>query len=76
MYSKSVIWSDFISNSHHISRIGFDLRSKILYIKFHNNTTYAYYSVPTDLVMGIIQADSHGKYFWRYIRNNYHGEIV
>jgi KTSC domain len=42
-----------------------------LVIVFHSGGVYAYYGVPYSEYVGLMQADSHGKYFHRNIKDDY-----
>lgn len=53
----------------------YDKDNKILYIGFlpkgnNSGTVYAYDDVPEDIFDGLVNAGSHGRYFWVKIRNN------
>lgn len=65
-----IMWVD-IFNSSHISRIGWNSRDKMLHIIFVSGLRYRYYSIPEDIVIGLLNADSHGTYFWQNIRDIY-----
>jgi hypothetical protein len=42
-----------------------------LTIAFHSGGVYEYYGVSYSEYVGLMQADSHGKYFHRHIKNQY-----
>ncbi len=42
-----------------------------LVIAFHSGGVYEYYAVPAWEYIGLMQADSHGKYFHRNIKGRY-----
>jgi KTSC domain len=50
-------------SSTSLSSVGYDVRSKILEIKFNNGSTYKYFNVPEMIYEALMKADSHGKYF-------------
>ena len=74
--NKNIIWSDIITSSKHIKQRGYNIKNKILYVKFHNNDTYEYTGVPMEIVVAFLQASSHGKFFWQNIRDYYHSRLV
>lgn len=54
--------------SSNIYAIGYNGESSILYVEFKSGSTYAYFDVPKNLYISFMQASSHGKFFWQYIR--------
>lgn len=40
-------------------------------ITFHNDQVYEYDNVPSDVVQGLIKAESVGKYFNKHIKGKY-----
>lgn len=55
-------------DSSHLSTIEYTDR---LYVTFTNGAIYEYLGVPEDLAFKMTQAPSKGKFFWRFIRNQY-----
>lgn len=49
--------------STNIASIGYDSLSMILEIEFLNGSIYQYYDVPQYLYEGLMNANSHGKFF-------------
>ena len=49
----------------------YDFETKTLDICFNNNVSYAYYDFPITEYNAMIEADSIGKFFNEYIKNNY-----
>lgn len=54
--------------SSNIASIGYDADQMILEVEFVNGTIYQYFDVPESLYVGIMSADSHGKYLNEYIK--------
>jgi len=55
--------------SSNISSIGYDEENEILEIEFHSGSVYQYYDVPFEVYDELMNADSHGSYFYHNIRN-------
>lgn len=60
---------DVISSS--ISSIGYDISERVLEVEFTRGAIYQYKAVPAEEVLGLIFADSVGKFFARCIQKNY-----
>jgi hypothetical protein len=60
----------FLKSSHIIS-VGYNEKSKRLYIKFSGNIVYCYFDVPVFIYNSLLAADSHGKYCHSYIYKKY-----
>ncbi len=58
-------------NSSNIESTSFDDRAKTLTIVFRAGGKYEYYNVPDMVSYELKQAASAGKYFHKFIRNNY-----
>lgn len=56
-------------DSSHLKTI--EHNGKDLYITFLNGSTYEYDNVPEGLAKGMIDADSSGKYLWKYVRDKF-----
>jgi hypothetical protein len=57
-------------NSSSISEVGYD--GFYLFVRFHtSDTIYAHPGVPYSVYLGLMQADSMGAYYNRYIRGRY-----
>ena len=54
--------------SSNIASIGYDADQMILEVEFVNGTIYQYFDVPESLYVGIMSADSHGKYLNEHIK--------
>jgi len=57
--------------SSNLKSVGYDTDSQMLEVEFHSGAVYQYYGVPQSLYEGLLNAPSHGKYFHRYIRNQF-----
>ena len=64
MYRQPVV-------SSNIGSVGYDDTIQVLELEFHNGSAYCYPSVPTQVHLGLLQAESKGSYSNRHIRNNY-----
>ena len=57
--------------SSNIAAVGYDQDAEVLYIEFNNGTTYSYDMVPFYVYEELMDADSKGQYFHKYIRTVY-----
>ncbi len=57
--------------SSNILAVGYDKETTTLYITFKSNKTYLYDRVPASVYEELMAADSVGKYFNQFIKNNY-----
>lgn len=61
--------------SSNLDWVAYDESNEILYIAFlpkgedSHGSIYAYENVPKDIFEGLLNAGSHGRYFWVKIRN-------
>ena len=55
--------------STNLQSVGYDEDSRTLTIEFRNGSIYEYENVPPEVHAELMNADSHGKYFHRHIRN-------
>ena len=58
-------------NSTNINAIVYNSKTRILTIEFNNGGLYNYYDVPQYIYYEIMSAPSKGKYFHRFIKNEY-----
>lgn len=63
-------------DSSNIKSIWFELSGKvpgqgILFIEFLSDAVYEYHRVPEWVAEFLLQANSHGRFFWRNIRGKY-----
>lgn len=58
-------------SSSDLASVGYDENSHILEIEFLRGGIYQYSGVPKNIYEGLMSASSKGKYFHRYIRDNY-----
>jgi hypothetical protein len=54
--------------SSNISSVGYDPSTTTLEIEFHSGGIYQYYSVPRQVYVGLMKAESKGSYFHHYIK--------
>lgn len=55
--------------SSNLSAVGYDAANQILYISFHSGSLYAYYNVPQNIYVGLMDAPSKGKFHNACIKN-------
>lgn len=49
--------------SSNLKSIGYDDESEVLEIEFNSGGVYQYFAVPNTIYHGLMNAESHGKYF-------------
>ncbi|CAM3962872.1 KTSC domain-containing protein [Flavobacterium cucumis] len=57
--------------SSNISSIGYDEKNEILEIEFLSGGIYQYLDVPNYVFEELMDAESQGKYFNAYVKDNY-----
>jgi len=57
--------------SSNIKSIGYEPETETLEVEFLNGGIYQYDNVPLTIYEGLMNASSHGKYFWQHIRDRY-----
>jgi hypothetical protein len=57
--------------SSNLEAVEYDSDNAMLYIQFHSGSEYVFLDVPQDVYEELMEADSHGKYFWKHIRDRY-----
>lgn len=57
--------------SSRILKMSYIKSKRLLTITFNSGATYEYYDVPTEVIDGITQVDSLGKYFDKNIKGIY-----
>lgn len=65
------IETSLIKDSSFINKISWFEDGNILMLTFATGSIWAYFEVPLDIYYGLINAESHGNYFNRMIRNKY-----
>ena len=65
-----------VNDSSQIKLLSYDPSSKTMQIRFTNDTTYIYMSVPPKVFGELISAESVGSYFAKNIRDTYPGTKV
>ena len=66
--ARKVIQRAPVSSSA-LRSVGYDTDLAILEIEFENGAVYQYFDVPAQVHRGLMNADSHGRYFHSKIRN-------
>lgn len=59
-------------DSSNIGGADFDDWSNTLTIEFNSGGVYEFYNVPRSEYFGLLQADSHGRYFLAHIKDRYY----
>lgn len=59
-----------VSSSNLLS-VGYDASNRVLYVRFKQSGTYAYYDVPQSTYIGLMSAPSHGTYHADYIKYSF-----
>ena len=52
-----------------LAALAYDPNQAVLQVEFHDGTVYQYFHVPRQTYQDLLQADSKGIYFNRYIRS-------
>lgn len=61
--------------SSNISSVGYDILSRTLEIEFKNGKIFIYYIVDEDTYIKLMEANSKGKYYNRYIKGSFPSEM-
>ncbi|HZH43736.1 MAG TPA: KTSC domain-containing protein [Lysobacter sp.] len=56
-------------DSEVLRSVGYDPAQQVLEIEFESGAVYWYFDVPEGLHRRLLQADSHGEFFSRHVRN-------
>jgi hypothetical protein len=56
-------------SSSNLASVGYDPATLILEIEFLSGRIYHYYGVPETVYQGLMEAESHGKYFNQFVKN-------
>jgi len=57
--------------SSNLAAVGYNPFAAVLTIAFHGDRVYQYFGVPPSVYWGLLEAESHGKFFHAFIRNQY-----
>ena len=57
--------------SSSLAQVAYDCHQSLLRVQFRDGTAYEYEGVPLQTYLDLLQADSKGGYFNRYIRSLY-----
>lgn len=60
--------------SSNITSIGYSSTIKTLELEFTSGTVYQYFDVPRSVYLDLMKADSHGRFFSQYVRNEFEYE--
>lgn len=55
--------------SSNLDWVAYDEEEETLYVQFLNGSLYNYEKVPKDVFEGLLNAGSHGRYFYAKVRN-------
>jgi hypothetical protein len=55
--------------SEALRSVGYEPRRRMLEIEFHSGEIYRYFDVPPDVHVGLMRAESIGRYFSEHIRD-------
>jgi KTSC domain len=58
-------------SSSSLASVGYDVERTILQIEFRDGSVYQYVDVPAKVHQDLLQADSKGAYFNRYVRKRF-----
>ena len=58
-------------DSSSLASVAYDVERTILQIEFRNHAVYQYIEVPENIHQDLLQADSKGAYFNKYVRNRF-----
>ena len=62
--------------SSNLKSVGYDDTENILEIEFKSGSIYQYFDVPREIYDELMRAQSKGKYFWRWIRDEFEYEKI
>jgi hypothetical protein len=58
-------------SSSDLESVGYDVDIQTLEVEFKNGSIYDYFNVPSEIYIGLMAAQSHGRYFNEYIKDVY-----
>jgi len=58
-------------SSSNLASVGYDEENQILEIEFNHGGVYQYFEVPVEVYEKLMNASSHGSYFYHNIRGVY-----
>jgi len=62
--------------SSNLNAVIYDPEEQRMQVQFRSGSIYEYVDVPEDTYLGLINASSKGKYFHRYVRNEFAFEQI
>ena len=54
-----------------LATVAYDAAGQVLWLEFRSHTVYCYFGVPAEVHHSLLEADSKGAYFNRYIRDRF-----
>lgn len=57
--------------SSNLKAVGYDQTQSLLRVEFLDGIVYEYFSVPSKIHSELMGADSHGRYFNKYVRKSF-----
>lgn len=63
-------------DSTSIDSFGYDFDRKVLHVFFKKSGHYKFFDVPRTRFIKMVNADSRGKYFGKFIKNIFYSDIV
>jgi len=58
-----------------VESVGYDPDERFLEVELQDGKVYQYVDVPEETYRGLMDADSHGRYFNRHVRGHSHHRI-
>lgn len=74
-FSSPTIKRTYVDSSN-LKSVGYDNTNRTLEIEFANGTVYQFYAVPQRTYVELMQAESHGKYFYASIRDRFQYQMI
>lgn len=66
MAQTQLIWTDV--DSSNVESVAYDDDTQIMGVKFHNGGLYAYETIEMDVYVGLVHAESVGKYLHNVVK--------
>lgn len=58
-----------------LESVGYDSEERLLEVELQDGKIYQYTDLPEETYRGLLEADSHGRYFNRHVRGHSHHRI-
>ncbi|MDD2715146.1 MAG: KTSC domain-containing protein [Candidatus Wallbacteria bacterium] len=63
--------------SSQLKSVGYDNENKVLEVEMSDGSIVQYYDVPKREYENLLNAESHGKFFYRYVKEKYqHQQVI